>query len=95
MHLSIYTNKHTHRPEILCLADSHHYLVKVADANGQLQLLTDVKGQAHSFNSQIEAETWLHQQGYRHATLCFESAYEELAADETVKASKLDIPLSH
>ena len=95
MHLSMYSNNHPHKPEILSYASSGHYLVRVADANGELQILTDVQGKMHTFNSQFEAENWLHQQGHTQAMLCFETPYDELAGEDGAEPSKLEIPLSH
>ncbi|NRB42980.1 MAG: hypothetical protein HRU20_31690 [Pseudomonadales bacterium] len=94
MHLSMYSNAHPHKPEIISYANSSHYLVRIADMNGQLHTLTDRQGNMFTFNSQFEAESWLYQHGHRHAMLCLESADDELA-NEAIQADRLEIPLSH
>jgi hypothetical protein len=78
--------------EIICYADSKHYLIRFNLEDGKQQILTDRKGKIQTFNSQYEAKNHLHRLGHTQAKLYFESAYDEFAAMKT-EPDNMVIPL--
>ena len=78
--------------EIVCYADSTHYLIRFEDAAGKQQMLTDKNGKILRLASLAEAKYWLKSLGHKHASLYMESAYDEFATMETAP-DKMIIPL--
>ncbi len=78
--------------EIICYADSKHYLIRLNLKDGKQVILTDKKGKTQTFNSQSEAQHHLYKLGHTQAKLYFESAYDEFAAMKTQPDSMI-IPL--